>query len=158
MHSCEWARLLAAYQPGHRRRQRTLNSTDCRLLLLACLASARNDEEPATAAGGARITGCRQGRSRQGAGWWTVGQIVAWVCLIVVIALVVGHALQIATENTVTRADGTELTEGMDIGYTRGTCSALDRHVNRTMTLDELRDLQDQWCPDLSEPQHSANS
>jgi hypothetical protein len=70
----------------------------------------------------------------------------------------VGRALQSATENTVTRANGRELTEAMDIGYTRKACSALDRHVTRTMTLDELRDLQDQLCPDLSEPQYGANS
>jgi hypothetical protein len=78
--------------------------------------------------------------------------------VIVVIALAVGRALQIATENTVSRADGSELTEVMDTGYTRGACSALDRHGNRTLTIDELHDLQDQLCPDLAEPQQSASS
>ena len=157
MNSGEWARLLARCHPGHRGRQGTLSGTDSRLLLLACMASARNDGEPAPAADGARITACRDGRSRHGTEWSKVGQIVAWVCLIVLIALVVGRALQIATETTVTRADATELTQPIDM-HTRGACSPLDEYVNRTMTIDELRDLQDQLCPDLSEPQQSANS
>ncbi|MBV9578057.1 MAG: hypothetical protein JO057_05655 [Chloroflexi bacterium] len=56
-----------------------------------------------------------------------------------------------------TRADGTELTQPMD-PHMPAACSALDRHVNRTLTIDELRDLQGQLCPDLAEQQQSANS
>ena len=95
---------------------------------------------------------CRPGSAE----WSTLGQIVAWVCLVVVIALGVGRALQIATVNAVTRADESELILGKGIADTRGPCPALDEYVNRTMTIDELRDLQDRLCPDLSELQNSA--
>jgi hypothetical protein len=74
---------------------------------------------------------------------------VAWVCLIVVVALAVGLTLQIATQTMVTRADGTDLTQHLDT-HTRGACTPLDEYVNRTMTIDELRDLRDQLCPDVS--------
>ena len=113
--------------------------------------------QDAPAADGAGITACPlRGQAREQNGR-RVGQIVAWVCLIVVIALAVGLALQIAAENTVSRADWSELTEPKDIAYTPGICSALDRHVNRSMTIDELRDLQDQLCSDLSEPRQTGD-
>jgi hypothetical protein len=73
----------------------------------------------------------------------------------------VGRALQITSENTVSRAATGEMTGVINIGNKRGACTALDRHVNRTLTIDELHDLHDQLCPDLAdlaEPQQSANS
>jgi hypothetical protein len=81
----------------------------------------------------------------------------AWVSLVIVIDVAVGRALQVATENIASRADASEQAPPMAIVYARGACPALDQHVNHTMTIDELHDLQDQLCPTLSEPQREGN-
>ena len=89
--------------------------------------------------------------------WLTVGKVVAWVCLVIVIDVALGRALQLAAENIPNRADTSEQAQPIDIVYARGACPALDRYANRPMTIDELHDLQDQLCPTLSEPQRTGN-
>jgi hypothetical protein len=84
-------------------------------------------------------------------------KVLVWVCLVIAIEVALGYALQLAAENTVSRADANELAPPIDIPYTPGTCPALDRHVHRALTLDELHDLHDQLCPTLSEPQRTGN-
>ena len=86
-----------------------------------------------------------------------VGKVVVWVCLVIVLEVAVGHGLQLAAENTASRADASELAPPMDILDARGTCPALDQYVHRALTRDELRDLQEQPCPILSEPQRTGN-
>ena len=89
--------------------------------------------------------------------WLAIGKVVVWVCVVILIEVAVGHALQLAAENTASRADASELAPPMDILYARGFCPALDHYVHRPLTLDELRDLQEQLCPILSEPQRAGN-
>ena len=95
--------------------------------------------------------------ARTVAPWLTVGKVVAWVSLVIVIDVAVGRALQLAAENIASRADTSEQAQPIDIVYARGACPALDRYVNRPMTIDELHDLQDKLCPTLSEPQRTGN-
>jgi hypothetical protein len=86
-----------------------------------------------------------------------VGRAVVWVCLVIVIEVTVGHALQVAAESIVSRAVESELASTMDSLGARGTCPALNRYVHGAMTIDDLHDLQDQLCPILSEPQRTGN-
>ena len=86
-----------------------------------------------------------------------VGKLVVWVCLVFVIEVAIGQALQFATEHTISRADANEQASPMDTFYTSGTCPALDQHLHHALTIDELHDLQDQLCPTLSEPQRTGN-
>jgi hypothetical protein len=89
--------------------------------------------------------------------WLAVGKLVFWVCLVLVVEVGVGQALQLAAEHTVSRADANEQASPTDILYASGTCPALDRYVHYALTIDELHDLQDQLCPTLSEPQRTGN-
>ena len=66
-------------------------------------------------------------RASQVPAWLAVGKVVVWVCVVVLIEVAVGHALQLAAENTASRADASELAPPMDILYARGFCPALDQ-------------------------------
>jgi hypothetical protein len=89
--------------------------------------------------------------------WLAVGKLVVWVCLVFVIEVAIGQALQFATEHTISRADANEQASPMDTLYAAGTCAALDQYVHHDLTIDELHDLQDELCPTLSEPQRTGN-
>jgi hypothetical protein len=79
------------------------------------------------------------------------------MCLVLVIGIAVGRALQLAVENVDSRAELSEQQQFIDTVYSGRPCPALDQYVKRSMTLDELHDLQDQLCPTLSEPQRTGN-
>jgi hypothetical protein len=83
--------------------------------------------------------------------------VAVWVCLIIVIGVASGGALQLAAEYVAGRADMRGQAQPLDTVYAQAGCPPLDRYVNRTMTIDELHDLQDQLCPTLSEPQRTGN-
>jgi hypothetical protein len=87
----------------------------------------------------------------------TVAKVVACVFLVIVIDIAVGRALQLAAENLASAADASVQTQPMDVAYAPGACPALDKYVHRSMTIDELHDLQERLCPTLSEPQRSGN-
>jgi hypothetical protein len=89
--------------------------------------------------------------------WLAVPKVVVWVCLVLVIEVAVGQALQFAAEHTISRADADEQASPMDTFHAPGTCPVLDQHVHHALTIDELHDLQDQLCPTLSEPQRTGN-
>jgi hypothetical protein len=78
-------------------------------------------------------------------------------CLVLVIEVGVGQALQLAAEHIISGADANAQASPMDTLYASPTCPALDHHVHRALTIDELHDLQDQLCPTLSEPQRTGN-
>jgi len=95
--------------------------------------------------------------ARTGAPWLIVGKVIACVCLVILIDVALGRALQLAAENIASRADTSEQAQPVDIIYAPGTCPALDRYAHGSMTIDELHDLQDKLCPTLSEPQRTGN-
>jgi hypothetical protein len=72
--------------------------------------------------------------------WLAVGKLVVWVCLVLVIEVAVGQALQLAAEHIISRADANAQASPMDTLYTSPTCPALD-----------------QLCATLSEPQRTGN-
>ncbi len=90
-----------------------------------------------------------------------VRNALVWLCLVIVIEVAVGHALQLAAANSIAPADTNVLALPMDLPSAQGTCPALDQYVvdyvHRALTIDELHDLQDQLCPALSEPQRTGN-
>jgi hypothetical protein len=83
--------------------------------------------------------------------WMTAWRVVAWVCLIIIIIVAVGRALQVGAETLAARGEASELAQPMQIVYAQGACPALDRYGHRTMTIDELDDLQNQLCPTMSQ-------
>ncbi len=86
-----------------------------------------------------------------------VAKVVSWLCLVIVIAVAVGSALQLVAENIATRADANEQAQPVDLVDARRDCPAVNHYVNRGMTIDELHDLQDVLCPTMSEPQRTGN-
>jgi hypothetical protein len=89
--------------------------------------------------------------------WTAIAKVIVSVCLVIVIEVAVAHTLQLAAENTASRADASEMAPPIDILYARRICPALDQYVHRGLTIDELHDLQDQLCPTMSEPQRTGN-
>lgn len=88
--------------------------------------------------------------------WLAVWRAIACVCLVIVIGVAVARALQLYAESTVTRAEASEQGEVAAPIYADGACSPLD-DVRRTMTIDELHDLQDELCPLLADPRLTSN-
>ena len=60
--------------------------------------------------------------ARTVAPWLLVGKVVACLCLVIVIDVALGRALQLAAENIASRADTSEQAQPMDIVYARGAC------------------------------------
>jgi hypothetical protein len=89
--------------------------------------------------------------------WLKAAKVVAWVSLVVVIDVTVGRALQLAAANLGSRAASSELAQPVDGVGAPGGCQALDKYVHRSMTIDELHDLQDGLCLTRSEPQRTGN-
>jgi hypothetical protein len=97
-------------------------------------------------------------QTRTFAAWLTVGKVVAWVSLVILIDVAIGRGRQLAAESISSGADASDQAHPVEIEivYARGACPALDKYVDHTMTIDELHDLQDRLCPTLSDPQRSG--
>jgi len=84
-------------------------------------------------------------------------RVLVWMCLVLVIEVAVGHALQLVAANTIVPASAEVLAPAMDTPPSQGTCPALNRHVHRALTVDELHDLQDQLCPATADHPQTGN-
>jgi hypothetical protein len=78
-------------------------------------------------------------------------------CLIILIEVVAGRALQLGTEVVVSRVDASEKAWLMEVQSVRGACPTLDQYVQPSTTSYGLNNLQDQVCPVLSDPQRTGN-
>jgi hypothetical protein len=83
--------------------------------------------------------------------WLSVGWVVLWLSLLLVMAAAIGRSLPVANGAIVSQA------EANDQAQADGPCPALNRYGSGTLTVVQLDDIHYEQCPTLSEPQRDGN-